>query len=370
MRAIPLLLVLPALAAAQERPGYRKMVEETKLSLADAIDLAVKEAGDGFPFHAELEFDKGAVVYSVDVAKGKETVNVVLDPKDGKVIEKETESDDRSTQVNLCKVTLKSAIETALRRWPGAAVEAQLMAVNDERGTLFVKVAVGDAVTRIAVNATTGEARIPQSLPGLAVRPFTDTFRVERTDLAPSGRNPYFVLEPGHVLVLEGDGGKLTITVLAETRVVDGVTTGVVEEREEKAGKLVEVSRNFFAISKRTNDVYYFGEEVDIYRDGKVASHEGAWLSGQDGARFGLMMPGTPLQGARYHQEIAPDVAMDRAEVVSMTRTCETPAGKFEGCLEVEESTPLEKGLESKFYAPDIGLLRDGKMRLTKHGKG
>jgi Concanavalin A-like lectin/glucanases superfamily len=54
--------------------------------------------------------------------------------------------------------------------------------------------------------------------------------------------------------------GELTITVLNETKMVDGVETRVVEERETKGGKLKEVSRNYFAISKRTNDVFYFGE--------------------------------------------------------------------------------------------------------------
>jgi hypothetical protein len=87
----------------------------------------------------------------------------------------------------------------------------------------------------------------------------------------------------------------LSPTVLNETKTVDGVECRVVEERETKDGKLVEVSRNYFAIGKRTNSVYYFGEDVDIYKDDKVVSHEGAWLAGKNGARFGLMMPGLPL---------------------------------------------------------------------------
>ena len=95
-------------------------------------------------------------------------------------------------------------------------------------------------------------------------------FSVSKQELASSGRNPYFILEPGYTLVLEGGGGYLTITVLNETKMVDGVETRVVEEREAKNGKVIEVSRNFFAISQRTNDVFYFGEEVDMYKDGKI----------------------------------------------------------------------------------------------------
>jgi hypothetical protein len=175
------------------------------------------------------------------------------------------------------------------------------------------------------------------------------------------------------VLVLEGkDGGKevrLTVTVLDETRVVDGVETRIVEEREEADGELVEVSRNFLAISRRSNDVYYFGEEVDEYEGGKVVGHPGAWLAGQAGARFGLMMPGTPLLGARYQQETAPGVAMDRAEIVSLTKEMETPAGRLADCLDVRETTPLEPDVSHKRYARDIGMVADAGLRLVRHGR-
>lgn len=199
---------------------------------------------------------------------------------------------------------------------------------------------------------------------------WTDTFPREAYDFASTGRNPYFVLEPGYRLVLEGeeDGEtiSLIITVLDETRVVDGVETRVVEERESVGGELEEVSRNFFAICRRTNAVFYFGEEVDIYSGGRIVRHEGAWLSGEGGARFGLMMPGLPLLGAAYYQEIAPDVAMDRARIVSVAERFECPAGTFENCLKTEESTPLERGHEFKYYAPGIGLVRDGACVLVR----
>jgi len=81
---------------------------------------------------------------------------------------------------------------------------------------------------------------------------------------------------------------------------VDGVEVGVLEERETKDGKLVEVSRNFFATDKTTGDVDYFGEDVDNYKDGRIVDHESAWRSGEKGARFGLMIPGRPKKGDRF----------------------------------------------------------------------
>jgi hypothetical protein len=200
--------------------------------------------------------------------------------------------------------------------------------------------------------------------------PWTREFAVERGELSATGRNSYFILEPGQQSVYEGGGERLVITVLDETKTVDGVETRVVEERETKNGKLVEVSRNYFAISKRTNSVYYFGEDVDIYNDGKVVNHSGAWLAGVKDARFGLMMPGQAMLKAKYYQEIAPGVAMDRAEIVSLSATVNTPAGEFKNCLKVEETTPLEPGIkEYKYYAAGVGLVQDGDLKLVKSGK-
>lgn len=200
---------------------------------------------------------------------------------------------------------------------------------------------------------------------------WTARFPENPGDLVSTGRNPFFILEPGYTLRLADTMEELVITVLDETRMVDGVETRVVEERESEAGELIEVSRNFYAISRKTNAVYYFGEEVDVYSSGRLVGHEGAWEAGVDGARFGLMMPGLPLLGGRYYQEAAPGVAMDRAEIVSLTDSVNAPAGTFVDVLKTEESTPLEPGvLEYKYYGPGVGLLQDGSLRLVSFGQG
>ena len=198
---------------------------------------------------------------------------------------------------------------------------------------------------------------------------WTTTFDVQPGELASTGRNPYFVLEPGYQLTLEDGKDRLVVTVLNDTKTVDGVETRIVEERETSGAETVEVSRNFFAISKRTNSVFYFGEDVDAYKNGKVANHEGAWQAGVAGAKFGLMMPGQPLIKARYYQEMAPRVAMDRAEILSVSVAMKTPAGDFSNVLKIEETSPLEPIVhEAKYYAHGIGLIQDGSLKLTKYG--
>jgi len=199
---------------------------------------------------------------------------------------------------------------------------------------------------------------------------WTSTFDVETGELVSTGRNPYFVLEPGYQLTLEDGKERLVITVTNDTRTVAGVETRMVEERETDGANLVEVSRNFYAISRKTNSVFYFGEDVDMYKDGKVVDHEGSWLAGVNGATFGLMMPGLPLLKARYYQEVAPKVAMDRAEIVSLTVAMKTPAGEFKNCLKTDETTPLEPlAKESKIYARGVGLIQDGSLKLVKAGR-
>jgi len=201
-------------------------------------------------------------------------------------------------------------------------------------------------------------------------RMWTAGFQLEKDELSTIGRNPHFILEPGYYLILEKGVERVAITVLNSTKKVGEVETRVVEEKETKDGKLVEVSRNYYAISERTNGVFYFGEDVDLYKNEKVVGHGGSWLAGVNGARFGLMMPGIILLRSRYYQELAPGVAMDRAEVVSMSETVVTPAAQFTNCLKVEETTPLEPGnKEYKYYAAGIGLVQDGALKLVKHGR-
>lgn len=211
-------------------------------------------------------------------------------------------------------------------------------------------------------------------LTGLAVPAgaltFTKDFFIEQCTFSSTGRNTYFVLEPGYRLVLKGFEGaeevKLVITVLDATEMVDGVETRVVREVETRDRELAEISRNFFAICKETGNVFYFGEEVDIYEGGVIVSHEGAWRAGQNGARPGVIMPGSPMLGARYFQEIAPRVAMDRAEVLQLNAVVGTPFGIFQRCLKTRETTPLEPDAkEFKFYAPGVGLVVDGTLFLT-----
>ncbi len=189
-------------------------------------------------------------------------------------------------------------------------------------------------------------------------------------DLMTTGRSRYWVLEPGYRIVLEGGGARVAITVLDDTRRVGPFTTRVVEEREWRDGEFVEISQNFYAMSRSTGDVYYFGEDVEIFKSGRILSHKGSWRAFDGENRPGLMMPGAPRIGLRYCQELAPGIAMDRAKILSLETTLHTAAGAMlEHCLEVEESSALKANERStKVYALGVGLVLDDEVSIVSHG--
>ena len=221
---------------------------------------------------------------------------------------------------------------------------------------------------------------------------FTTDFRLGDCKFKTTGINPFFILKPGYRLVLETPEGeeereKSVETVLCDTKWInlDGrwIKTRVVEERafewdEDESGWVtIEISRNYFAICKKTNAVYYFGEDSRDCPEGFDENDEceggaspiGSWEAGVNGAMPGLIMPGTPLKGAKYFQEIAvDDGAVDRGEIVTTGLTWppgedldEGEEPEFTGCIEINDTNPTapapdgpvcEPGEDVKYILP------------------
>jgi hypothetical protein len=226
------------------------------------------------------------------------------------------------------------------------------------------------AACETGTSQSTWESQVRSASQGGGRGDFTRTFRMEDCTFATLGRSPFFPLVPGQVSTFKGevDGEleELTITTQDATIDIAGVLARVVEERHYVDGELVEVSLNYFSHCTENNTVFYFGEDVDNYENGEIINHDGSWRHGTAGATAGVIVPGLPLVGARYFQEIAPGVALDRAEVRQVDVTARTPFGNFTGVLVTEETTPLEPdALETKRYAPGVGLIQDAELRLT-----
>lgn len=143
----------------------------------------------------------------------------------------------------------------------------------------------------------------------------------------------------------------------------------VVEDRAFENGELTEVATDYFA-QDDNGTVYYLGEDVDEYKDGKVINHEGSWLVGKDTQVPGVIFPATPKVGDKFRSEDVSAEISEKDEVVSVSEKVTVPAGTFENCVKVKEL--LGDGTtEYKYYAKGVGVVRevphDGDELLKSH---
>ncbi|MDQ3862952.1 MAG: hypothetical protein M3317_05550, partial [Actinomycetota bacterium] len=136
---------------------------------------------------------------------------------------------------------------------------------------------------------------------------------------------------------------------------VMGVRCVVASDRVTEEGELKEQTYDWYAQDKKGN-VWYFGEHVTEYNNGKVTGHEGSWESGNGGAKPGIAMLADPAVGQSYRQEYKKGVAEDRAKVVKVDGTATVPYGSFDHVLVTDEWTPLEQGVvERQYYVAGVG---------------
>jgi hypothetical protein len=181
--------------------------------------------------------------------------------------------------------------------------------------------------------------------------------------------NPYFPIDEGLQWTLEGEEDgvpvKLLLTILDETREIDGITTRVFEEREWEDDELVEVSWNYVA-GTADGTVCYFGEDVDDIEDDEVVDHAGRWCAEDmpDVNKGGIFMPADPKPGMTFLQEDAPGIAQDGAKVIG-SGPVSVPFDRFTETIRFREFSLIEGKGDYKVFANDFGLLVDGPLELT-----
>jgi hypothetical protein len=210
--------------------------------------------------------------------------------------------------------------------------------------------------------ATSAQASIPTGTPV-----FSNPTAIDHT---------FFPFEVGGVKVYGGreSGDRITVVdlYLAATRDFSfgggTVTCRGLQETEFEDGELVEISTNWFAQSD-DGTIWYFGETVDDYEDGEVVDHGGSWLVGGPGpgdpvetmtvAAPGLFLPGNPEIGDEFRPEDLPDGSIEVGTIHRLDKKVRVPAGKFTGCLVVKENHLPDGDVETKWYAPGVGLLEE-----------
>jgi hypothetical protein len=178
--------------------------------------------------------------------------------------------------------------------------------------------------------------------------------------------NPYFPMDVGRQSILTGESDGeptvLQITVLNQTRVISGVTTRIIEEREFVDDELFEISWNYF-VQAGDGTICYYGEDVDIFEDGEI-SHEGAWCADDPGNGPGIFMPADPHPGQKFEIEVAPGVAEDQGKIVGIGPIT-VPFDRFTETIRIREFNPLDGGKDFKFHAAGVGIIIDGDLELV-----
>ena len=120
---------------------------------------------------------------------------------------------------------------------------------------------------------------LPRFGPGPSYHP-----HIRPADFSPNVDNRWFPLTPGKLLVYTGvKDGKKALDLFAptsRTKVIDGVTTRVVEDRGYLDNVLEERISDYYA-QDRCGNVWYFGEDsATLDRHGRVVDTEGTWHAG------------------------------------------------------------------------------------------
>ncbi len=154
----------------------------------------------------------------------------------------------------------------------------------------------------------------------------------------------------------EGEKLDVVVTVTSVTKeVANGVTARVVRDTATQGNAVVEDTFDWYAQDSDGN-VWYLGEDTAEFEDGEIATREGSFEAGRDGAMAGVIMPSDPAPGVAYRQEYYEGEAEDNGAILSLEEMADVPAGHYEDMLLTKDTITIEPDvLEYKLYAPGLG---------------
>ena len=224
----------------------------------------------------------------------------------------------------------------------------------------FAMLAIAALAVAVAI-ASCGDDSSAESNQGLPQG--SESVELDPADFTTDIDNPYWPMQPGNRWVFSetdttGARERVVVTVTDKTkRIANGITARVISDVVTENGTPVEITDDWYAQDKDGN-IWYLGEAVRNYENGKFVDREGSFEAGVDGAEAGVVMPANPEPGLEFRQEYYEGKAEDRAEVVALgDDRVEVPAGFFgKDVLTTRDLVPLEpKVQELKFYAPGVG---------------
>ena len=151
-------------------------------------------------------------------------------------------------------------------------------------------------------------------------------------------------------------------TVTGLTKVVDGIKTLVMWDRDYSDGELSESELAFFAQSDK-GDVWFFGEYPEEYENGTFIGAPSTFISGIQRAQAGIAMQAEPHRNTpAYVQAYAPKVDfLDCGDVLYKNLRVCVPTGCYNDVMVIDEFNPLDPpsaGHQRKYYSPGTGLVK------------
>jgi hypothetical protein len=194
----------------------------------------------------------------------------------------------------------------------------------------------------------------------------------QRVDLrTPTFGNPTSITNPlhptsqvqqtiygGHV---DGKPFRTEVSLLPGTKQIvwqgKTVDTAVSQYVAYLDGRIHEVAIDWYAQAD-DGSVWYFGEDVFNYEDGKIADTNGTWVA-SDATPAAMIMPAHPRVGNVYRPENAPGIAFEEVRVDKVDQTLAGPSGNISGAIEVNE-LHMDGTREGKVFAPGYGEFSTG----------
>jgi hypothetical protein len=168
---------------------------------------------------------------------------------------------------------------------------------------------------------------------------------------------------------VDGTSHRVVLVVTDMVKVVDGVRTAVLWERDFDDGQLVEAELAFEA-QNDAGTVWNYGEYPEEYENGHFVGAPSVWIPGVARARAGINMLAHPRVGTpRYVQGSAPAIDfLDTGKVVATGQHVCVRGRCYDGVVVIDETSPLDpdSGHQVKYHAPGVGVIRIGAVGGTQ----
>jgi hypothetical protein len=194
----------------------------------------------------------------------------------------------------------------------------------------------------------------------------------ERVDLAaPAFSKPTQITNPLHptsnvkqVIMggqVEGKPFRTEVTLLPGSKPIQfngkTVDTAIIQYVAYSDGRIHEVAIDWYAQAD-DGSVWYLGEDVSNFEDGKVSDTKGTWKA-NDQTPAAMIMPAKPATGDVYRPENLPEVVFEQVRVEKVDQTVHGPSGDVSGAIEVME-LHMDGTSEGKVFAPGYGEFSTG----------